>query len=369
MEAASNHKMHFSVLTKDGAEQALKKIQELAKPRNLYPVVATTQQLAQLNCSYILTSRGCNLIVHVPLGNELSTFTIHRFQPLPIAIGSKVYGTLEPDNDIIAIGDSDHQGKPRFVEMSSTDLHLCKQIGGSYICRNKRIFTRPSQPTCLYSLFTGNHAKAVSQCHLTLDTREEDKVVAVSDSQFIYYAKKPSSFQYRCYGNSSVLRGHQLTKFTPIDVPLGCVAETDAFILMRQNELFTNSEALRFEWTLPGVDFLQNDTSINDLEKAMNVLKDVRGLPKITADTIAKIKAARTPFYKKPLPTAAIIMGVLALVLILSLLTVIYCQAWRAKRREKRKADPVHRFTEVLRNHDNIEEILGLLESKAAGNR
>ena len=101
----------------------------------------------------------------------------------------------------------------------------------------------------------------------------------------------------------------------------------------------------------------------------MNVLKDVKGLPKITADTIAKIKAARTPFYKKPLPTAAIIMGVLALILILSLLTVIYCQAWRAKRREKRAADPVHRFTEVLRNHDNIEEILGLLESKAAGNR
>ena len=186
MEAASNHKMHFSVLTKDGAEQALKKIQELAKPRNLYPVVATTQQLAQLDCSYILTSRGFNLIVHVPLGNELSTFTIHRFQPLPIAIGSKVYGTLEPDNDIIAIGDSDHQGKPRFVEMSSTDLHLCKQIGGLYICRNKRIFTRPSHPTCLYSLFTGYHAKAVSQCHLTLDTRDEDKVVAVSDSQFIY---------------------------------------------------------------------------------------------------------------------------------------------------------------------------------------
>ena len=134
-------------------------------------------------------------------------------------------------------------------------------------------------------------------------------------------------------------------------------------------ELLNKEKVIVIEWTLPGVDFLQNDTSINDLEKAMNVLKDVKGLPKITADTIAKIKAARTPFYKKPLPTAAIIMGVLALILILSLLTVIYCQAWRAKRREKRAADPVHRFTEVLRNHDNIEEILGLLESKAAGNR
>jgi hypothetical protein len=46
MEAASNHKMHFSILTKEGAEKALIKIKELVKPRHLYPVVATTQQLA-----------------------------------------------------------------------------------------------------------------------------------------------------------------------------------------------------------------------------------------------------------------------------------------------------------------------------------
>ena len=65
---------------------------------------------------------------------------------------------------------------------------------------------------------------------------------------------------------------------------------------MRQNELFTTSEALRFEWTLLGVDFLQNDTSINDLEEAMSVLQDIKGLPKMTADTIAKIKASKTPF-------------------------------------------------------------------------
>ena len=205
MEAASNHKMHFSPLTKEGAEKALIKIKALAKPTHLYPVVATTQQLAQLDCSYILTSRGFNLIVHIPLGNELSTFNIHRFQPLPIAIGSKVYGTLRPDNDIIAIGEADHQGMTRFVEMSSTDLHLCKKLWGSYICWNKRNFTRPSQPTCLYSLFTGDHAKAVSQCHLSLDTRDQDKVVAVSDNKFIYYAEEPSSFKYQCYGHFSVL--------------------------------------------------------------------------------------------------------------------------------------------------------------------
>ena len=134
MEAASNHKMHFSVLTQQGAEQALSKIKELAQSRHLYPVITTTQQLAQLDCSYILTSRGFNLVVHVPLANEMSTFVIHRFQPLPIPIGSKVYGTLRPDNDIIAIGEADHQGLPRFIELSSTDLNLCKKIGGSYIC-------------------------------------------------------------------------------------------------------------------------------------------------------------------------------------------------------------------------------------------
>ena len=80
------------------------------------------------------------------------------------------------------------------------------------------------------------------------------------------------------------------------------MVETKAFILTRQNELITTAEALKFKWTLPVVEFLQNDTSIKDLEGAMEKSKDVKGLPKITADTIAKIKAFHTPFYQKPFP-------------------------------------------------------------------
>ena len=140
------------------------------------------------------------------------------------------------------------------------------------------------------------------------------------------------------------------------------MAETDVFILTRQNELFGTSEALRFQWTLPGVDFLQNDTMINDLEDAMEVLKKVI----ITADTITQIKTKFTPFYKKPLPTATVAPGTIALILILSLLAVVFWQAWRTKRRERQAADPVIRFKELIRKHDNIDSILGLLEKDMA---
>ena len=142
------------------------------------------------------------------------------------------------------------------------------------------------------------------------------------------------------------------------------MAETDVFILTRQNELFGTSEALRFQWTLPGVDFLQNDTTINDLEDAMEVLKKVI----ITADTITQIKTKFTPFYKKPLPTATVAPGTIALILILSLLAVVFWQAWRTKRRERQAADPVIRFKELIRKHDNIDSILGLLEKDVAAN-
>ena len=146
------------------------------------------------------------------------------------------------------------------------------------------------------------------------------------------------------------------------------MAETDVFILTRQNELFGTSEALRFQWTLPGVDFLQNDTTINDLEDAMEVLKKVKGLPIITADTITQIKTKFTPFYKKPLPTATVALRTIALILILSLLAVVFWQAWRTKRRERQAADPVIRFKELIRKHDNINSILGLLEKDVAAN-
>ena len=115
---------------------------------------------------------------------------------------------------------------------------------------------------------------------------------------------------------------------------------------------------------VPGVDFLQNDTMINDLEDAMEVLKKVI----ITADTITQIKTKFTPFYKKPLPTATVALRTIALILILSLLAVVFWQAWRTKRRERQAADPVIRFKELIRKNDNIESILGLLEKDVAAN-
>ena len=58
----------------------------------------------------------------------------------------------------------------------------------------------------------------------------------------------------------------------------------------------------------------------------------------------------------------------LALILILSLLGVIFWQAYRTKRKETLAADPVHRFTEILKHHENIDSILGLLEAEAVRN-
>ena len=116
-------------------------------------------------------------------------------------------------------------------------MDLCLTLGDVYICRNQQIFNRPSQDTCLYSLFIGSHEAARDQCELELELKRYDQVVSIGPDEFLYYAASPSSFVFECQ-NQSVIRGHQLAAVTKIKVPPFCKAKTKSFVLNRENDLY-----------------------------------------------------------------------------------------------------------------------------------
>ena len=104
IQAASIHRFHPTVLTKEGALIALDEVKSLAITKGLVPVINNPQQLSQLETSYMLTQKGINLVVHLPLTSEKTTFTLYKYNSLPIMIGTKVFAKIQSKNEIISVG-------------------------------------------------------------------------------------------------------------------------------------------------------------------------------------------------------------------------------------------------------------------------
>ena len=365
IQAATSHRFHHTVLSKEGAKIALDEIKKLAKTKGLVPVINNPQQFSQLETSYMLTDKGINLVIHLPLASEETTFSIYKYNSLPIMIGEKVYARIQPKNEILAVGREESNGRPRYLEISSYDLDLCLALGDVYICKNQQIFNRPSQNTCLYSLFIGSHEAARDQCELELEHKRYDQVVSIGSDEFLYYAASPSSFVFECQ-NNSIIRGHQLAAVTKIKVPPFCRAKTKSYILNRENDLYKQQTPLKWAWTLPPLTFLANDTPIKDLNSAMEKLAKIKGLPKITPQTIERIKNMNRPFYTKPFPLVSFTVALTGLILVLSLFGVIAYRAYNARKTRLEQLNPTLRFRELIKSHENVDAIAALLQQKAS---
>ena len=169
IEASQHHKFHPGVLSQEGAISVFDEIKGLAEVRGLTPVITTAQQLSQLQTNFYMTPTGINLIVEIPLASEQTMFTLHKYNALPIKLGEEVFAKLVPGNPILAIGEQEPSGSPRYVELSTTDLSMCQRLGKIYLCTDQRIIKRPNQYSCLYSLFVGDHPAARQVCQLTLE--------------------------------------------------------------------------------------------------------------------------------------------------------------------------------------------------------
>ena len=142
IQAASNHRMAYGVLSFKAATEALNKIKSMAKERQLTPVLQTAQQIHQLETSF-LTSEDCvTLLLHIPLASEDTVFQLERFTNFPLRISDNVYGHTYADKTLIALGTANINHKPSYVELDEVELTLCHKFYSIYICPNSRVISQ-----------------------------------------------------------------------------------------------------------------------------------------------------------------------------------------------------------------------------------
>ena len=97
----------------------------------------------------------------------------------------------------------------------------------------------------------------------------------------------------------------------------------------------------------------------------MEKLDKIKGLPKITPQTIERIKRMNRPFYKRTFPLVSLAIGAAGLMLVLSLFGVIIYRTYRARRTRLQQLNPALRFQELIKSHENVEAIAALLQQRA----
>ena len=180
IQAASNHRMAYGVLSFKAATEALNKIKSLAKKRQLTPVLQTAQHIHQLETSFLTSEDGVTLLLHIQLALEDTVFQLKRFTSFPLWIGDNVYGDIHTDKTLIALGTADINHKPSYVELDEVKLTLCHKFYSIYTCPHSRVISRPTGPSCFHSLYHGEHQAAIKLCKLYLSTEDEDTVIPLS---------------------------------------------------------------------------------------------------------------------------------------------------------------------------------------------
>ena len=363
IEAAQGRRLHSGVLSQRGGIETFERVKSMAQARDLIPVISNPQQLSQLETNFYYVDGGVHLVIEVPLCSNSDTFYLFQFLPLPVQLSTEAYVRIAPEKQILAVGEMNIRGRAPYIEMSLLDLAQCRKLGRVYICSEQRVVHKPSGQTCLYALYVADRPSAIKACRVLIESQGLDQVVPVGHDTFRYYSAHAGTYRYRCQ-NSSMIVGSQLQDITEIQVPVNCRAETSAFILHRQNDLFMEVRPQEFSYNLPVLDFLAKNTKIKDVITAVQVMKETPGAPEIDQETIQRIKEMQKPEYLNPIPMTSILVSAVSLILAI-ILICICCYAKRKEANEVRqRTDYNVRFKNLIRGEGVLDALEHLLTNR-----
>ena len=245
IEAASNQKLHFGLLSHSDAVNALKKVTALAKPRGLVPLISDPHQILQLPVSIAMQDHGFIIFCHIPLARPENFLTLYSYQPFPITLTSRSQLTIKPPKSLLAISPDRHH-----IELSSHDLESCTKLGPKVTtCPHLNMLSSPSRPSCLSSLFFAHHESAKNICKLFVSPAN-DHVLPINRNTFLTYTSKVSTYAIKCY-NGTHKEGLQLMTLDKVTVPDNCVAVLPGFRLSPKSDLYVESTHQSYLWMYP----------------------------------------------------------------------------------------------------------------------
>lgn len=298
----------------------------MARKRGFVPLIQTPQQLMQLPCSFAPRNNSLILYVHVPLARENSVLTLYRYHSFPIQITKNVVAMYTTPKNLLALSNDPVQGN-FFLELELSDLQGCKSINNIRVCPHLQYLSKSTQPSCLIDLYFSDHESAIKTCKLHLSP-PMDTIIPLGNNQFLAYTLNPSTYSISCPANNTHQSGYQLSHTQHIEVPTHCVAHLPNFDLYAQSIIHVSLPPKTYQWTLLPKTMFPALTPAY-LEEALNILKSIQHLPPTDFTDIQTSFLVNHPRSPHKWPLYLTSSGVLFFLLILAILLIAYCLAYR----------------------------------------
>ena len=125
------------------------------------------------------------LILHVAMVANSNLLNLYKFLPLPIHLDFAANMSITPDirqTNLLVIGHSQS-----FQAISSTDLHTCLHLGGTFFCTGRKVMETNLKRSCLGTLYMANSNSIQNHCRFKIAEARE-KIYKLSENTWAVYS-------------------------------------------------------------------------------------------------------------------------------------------------------------------------------------
>ena len=208
----------------DQISQALLKMQDQAAQYGLSPVSRSITDVTADHVSFLASTDGVFLIIHIPLMRSPS-LSLYRYVNTPISLVGGGSATVVLAEDLIATNEQTTE----YVLLSPSELDMCSRRKDITLCPTG-VTRKKIEESCIGALFVSNVKQVEALCSFFLEKEAKETVTQVAGDTAMIYG--PPEQPVRAYiscndGDNSfvTISGHKA-----IRVPEHCVLSTERYI-------------------------------------------------------------------------------------------------------------------------------------------
>ena len=347
LELLHDHRLSSKLIQTSQVVPVLKEMKEKLAKLNLIPAIDHAEDLYRLECSHMIFENGTiRVFVHIPAYRKGSLMDLHEYLGSPVHIGDGHFLHPQPFGTYL----SSNPANNLFRTFTPQEFSLCREVSGTFYCKNTNWYRKRYQENCLINLYLGDTERIKQHCQFVL-TQEEEVLTQINHNSFHSFTLADTEFTMHCPGHVKeydrlTAKGTQRFVLRP-----SCSLSSPTYLMEGSADVFVELKSVRFH----DLDIFTSDDlkEIKDNfhllpEKSLDLIGSTKGL-KIT-DIKAEFAAQRQAYHIR----IGLLAGLAGLVLLVCLCAIIarFCPckmfwSWLCRRpRQNRRRRRRHRSNE-----------------------
>ena len=314
IQQLQHQRLSIQLLDMDQLNELYAHLQTAAANNNYKLLIQNSQDIFQLDVSYVRKNSDVLILVHVPCLTDTHLLTIYRYANLPLPVSTLLQNPnantsnlqlftpihtindvltqfsnpvtapsqealyLLPETDLIAIGQNDGNTH-RYKLLSFADLAACIQRNHVYLCEGHQVLRTDLEGSCLGAIYLQSQRGVRENCKVERKPLRES-VFQVSPTDHIVISPYAHTTQVTCKNGTHYPIRIQTTSRIHIDP--GCTLKLFNHTLRSDESLRLKPEPLLWTWafnplTLPSETMAQAkhlDDHLNQIKTHIAALQN-----------------------------------------------------------------------------------------------